>query len=416
MSRLQLNRRQMLAAGALTTLAATMQKPSRGQDPRPATPTVGIATMGFRECTNAELAELLVAEDLKTIQLFLTQKDSNYWKYNGRSDLVGLTESRCREIADTYRSAGIAIHSIGVYTNLIHPDPAERKANLAYFEAMMRVGVWMNVRTFITEAGHYYNPAEPAPSVEYHFQQEVWDRMVATGRQLAGLAEQHDAVVLCEPFYRHFLASAKRTRLYLEEVGSPRIRALLDPANLLEVNDLPEMFEQLGTYIDCLHAKDRKLHVDRGVPAGQGDLDYGKFVELAAHVTPRAVDPGVRWAKRLPAGSHASAAGAGRSDELSLYVPGQEDLGPDNDSLRRSHALSCRCRSRHGHFHATHISAQKIESHQQQAEANKPRPPKPTTREPICCATRTYHWKVWSLPRLLHFSRTVRSTCTPPGQ
>jgi sugar phosphate isomerase/epimerase len=48
------------------------------------------------------------------------------------------------------------------------------------------------------------------------------------------------------------------------------------------------MFDQLGPWIDCLHAKDRKLHVDRGVPAGQGDLDYVKFVRLAAQRTPRA--------------------------------------------------------------------------------------------------------------------------------
>jgi sugar phosphate isomerase/epimerase len=62
----------------------------------------------------------------------------------------------------------------------------------------------------------------------------------------------------------------------------------LDPANILEVNDLEEMFDQLRPWIDCLHAKDRKLHVDRGVPAGQGDLDYGRFVTLAAERTPHA--------------------------------------------------------------------------------------------------------------------------------
>jgi len=112
--------------------------------------------------------------------------------------------------------------------------------------------------------------------------------MVATGRKLAEMAERHQATVLLEPFFRGFLASAKRTRLFLEEIGSPRVRALLDPANLLEINDLGEMFDQLGPWIDCLHAKDRKLHVDRGVAAGQGDLDYPKFVALAAQRTPRA--------------------------------------------------------------------------------------------------------------------------------
>jgi sugar phosphate isomerase/epimerase len=251
-------------------------------------PTIGMATTDFRTHTNAQLAQELAAEGVRVVQLFLTQTDSNYWRYNSRSDLAGLTADRCKAIADTYRSAGLSIHSLGVYTNLIHPDPAERKANLAYFEAMMQVGAHMNVRAFVTEAGHYYAPNQPASPVEHHFQEEVWKMMVGVGRDLARMAERYEATVLFEPFFRHFLASAKRTRVYLEEVGSPRLRALLDPANLLEINDLGEMFDQLGPWIDCLHAKDRKLHVDRGVPAGQGDLDYRRFVTLAAQRTPNA--------------------------------------------------------------------------------------------------------------------------------
>lgn len=279
-------RRQLLQSGAAATLgcAATTLAHASAKSPREL--TVGIATFQFGTYSNAQLARELADEGVNTIQLFLSQTDSNYWRYNGRSDLSDLSADRCKQIADTYRSAGINIHSIGVYTNLIHPDEAERQANLAYFADMMKVGAHMNVRTFITEAGHYHNPNEPAPAVEYHLQEGVWKMMLDTGRQLAALAEQHDATVLFEPYYRHFLASAKRTRVYLEEVGSPRLRALLDPANLLEVNDLGEMFDQLGPMIGCLHAKDRKLHVDQGVPAGQGDLDYPLFVRLAAERTP----------------------------------------------------------------------------------------------------------------------------------
>ena len=42
------------------------------------------------------------------------------------------------------------------------------------------------------------------------------------------------ASVLLEPIYRSLLASAKRTRTYLEEVGSKNVRTQLDPANLIE--------------------------------------------------------------------------------------------------------------------------------------------------------------------------------------
>jgi sugar phosphate isomerase/epimerase len=250
--------------------------------------TVGISTLGFNGHTNAALAGELAAANFRTVQLFLVQTDSRFWKYNSRADLSSLTPARCKEIAAVYRDAGLDIHSIGVYTNLMHPDDAELNANLAYFDAMMEVGGHMGVRTFVTEAGHHHDSAVPAPRVPLEFQDEVWPRMVGTARRLAGLAAKHDAKVLFEPYFQSFFASAKRARLFIEEVNSPRVRVLLDPANLIELNDLDEMFGQLAPWIDCLHAKDRKHHVSRGVAAGKGDVDYKRFVTLAAKHTPRA--------------------------------------------------------------------------------------------------------------------------------
>jgi len=288
----EVSRRQLLQGFAQAAVvcgvgAASTPVRAASQGAQPGL-TVGISTLGFTERTNAALAKELAGAGFGVIQLFLTQTDSNFWKYNSRADVSSLTAEKYREIAAVYRDSGLVIHSLGVYTNLIHPDPAEIKANLAYFEAMMEIGGHMGVRTFINEAGHYHDPKSPAPSVPLEFQDEVWPRMIATGHQLADLAAKHDAKVLLEPFYRGFLASAKRLRLYVEEVNSPRVRVLLDPANLIELNDLDEMFQQLAPWIDCLHAKDRKLHTDRGVAAGKGDLDYRRFVTLAAKHTPAA--------------------------------------------------------------------------------------------------------------------------------
>jgi len=289
MSHGSLTRREALKLGtavALPLLAAPALRAnadSAGAKPL----TIGMATTGFTTYSNRQMAEEMARVGVHTVQLFLTQTDSHYWKYNNRSDLSTLTEERCRAIAENYRSAGVAIHSIGVYTNLIHPEESERKANLAYFEGMMKIGKIMGVRAFITEAGHYRSD-KPAPPIPYDFQENVWNQMIATGKQLAEMAEKYDATVLFEAYSGGFLASAKRTRVFLEEIGSPRMRALLDPANLLEMNDLEEMFQQLRPWINCLHAKDRKLHVSRGVAAGKGDLDYHKFVTLAAKYTPNA--------------------------------------------------------------------------------------------------------------------------------
>ncbi len=282
-------RREALQTGlalALPLLGASLYPKPVGAA-SPAAPALGVSTLGFPEYSNGDLAKELAAKGITLVQLFLVQQDSSYWTYNGRSDLSGLDPQRCRDIADAYRAQGIAIHSLGVYTNLIHPDASERGANLDYFEDMFRVGAAMDVKTFITEAGHYEGEASEH-GVPLHFREDVWREMTAIGKELARRAEDYDAKILFEPFYRGFLASAKRTRLFLEDVGSPRLRALLDPANLIEINDLGEMFAQLAPFIDCLHAKDRKLHVDRGVAAGQGDLDYVEFVAQAARHAPHA--------------------------------------------------------------------------------------------------------------------------------
>jgi sugar phosphate isomerase/epimerase len=288
----KLSRRQLLnraaQATALGALGLIPQARAATTKAAPAKLKIGVATQGFPTLSNAALANELSGAGIRLIQLFLSQTDSKFWRYNERADVSSLMPARCKEIAGIYRDAGITIHSIGVYTNLIHPDPAERKANLDYFEAMMNIGAHMGVNAFISEAGHFRDPKEPEPRVSHHFQDEVWIYMLETARQLAAIAQKYQAKVLLEGFYRGFLASAKRLRMFLEEVNSPHIRALLDPANLIEVNDLEEMFNQLGPWIDCLHAKDRKVHVERGVPAGQGSLDYVKFVTLAARHTPRA--------------------------------------------------------------------------------------------------------------------------------
>ena len=287
-----LSRRLLLQRLAQTAAACGIgaaASPLQAGDEKPKTGlTVGISTLGFTGHTHAELAKELAAAGFGTIQLFLLQKDSNFWKYNSRADVSSLTPARCKEIAATYRDAGLGIHSIGVYTNLMHPDEAELNANLAYFEAMMEIGGHMGVRTFISEAGHYYNDKVPAPHIPLDLQDETWPRMVATARKLDAMAEKHNAKVLFEPYFQSFFASAKRVRLFIEEVNSPRIRVLLDPANLIELNDLDEMFQQLAPWIDCLHAKDRKHHTNRGVAAGQGDIDYKRFVTLAAKHTPNA--------------------------------------------------------------------------------------------------------------------------------
>ena len=78
--------------------------------------------------------------------------------------------------------------------------------------------------------------------------------------------------------------SAERARALIDQIGSPRLRIVLDPANLFEVTSLQAQRDTVSAAIDLLadrivmgHAKDR-LEDGRFVAAGAGVLDYPHYL------------------------------------------------------------------------------------------------------------------------------------------
>lgn len=241
---------------------------------------LGLATNGFNGLTNDEMAQLAADAKLDCVQLFFTQKDSNYWRYNTPVDVSAVTEAECHRIATAYRSRGLEIQALGVYANLIEPDEAGREKNFRYFEDMMRIAQTMNVHMLLSECGSVIVPGK-GRDLSASLDERTWPRLVEMTRRLIPLAEKYNVVIAIESYFQDLLGSATAVRYFLEEINHPRVRALLDPANLLPHNTVEEMFNALAPYIVAMHAKDRKLHVTQGVAAGKGDLDYRKYIELA---------------------------------------------------------------------------------------------------------------------------------------
>jgi sugar phosphate isomerase/epimerase len=245
----------------------------------------GLVTNGFDTLTNDQMAQLAADAKVDCVQLFFTQKDSNYWRYNQPVDVSAVTDAECRRIAQAYRSRGLEIQALGVYANLIEPDPAAREKNFQYFAEMGRIANTMQIRMLLTECGSIIVPGK-GRDLSASLDERAWPRLVEMTRRLIPVAEQYDVTIAFESFFLDLLGSATAARYFLEEIKHPRVRALLDPANLLPHNTLEEMFNALGPYIAALHAKDRKLHVTQGVAAGQGDLDYRKYLALARQHCP----------------------------------------------------------------------------------------------------------------------------------
>lgn len=271
------------AAGGLALPA--MAAPALSAAPAGAPVKLGLATNGFNDLTNDEMAQLAADAKLQCVQLFFTQKDSNYWKYNQPVDLSAVNEAECRRIAHAYRSRGLEIQALGVYANLIEPDEAARERNLQYFAEMLRIARAMGVGMLLTECGSILVPGK-GRDLSASLDERAWPRLLDMVRRLIPLAEEHEATIAVEPYFQDLLGSATAVRYFLEEIDHPRVRALLDPANLLPHNTLDEMFDALAPHIVALHAKDRKLHVTKGVAAGEGDLDYRRYLALARERCP----------------------------------------------------------------------------------------------------------------------------------
>jgi len=237
---------------------------------------VGVVTRSFGHLTNEQTADLLAETGFRWTELCFSQTDSKYWVYNGRSDLTDMTDGRSREIVDTYRSRGVEVPVLGVFTNLIEPDVAEREQSLAYFERMMQIAAVNGIPTVATECG--FIPG--ARGVNADIYEEAFEQLLDSFRWLIERAETYDVDIALEPCVIDIVPSAKRTADFIDQLASPRVRVLLDPANLIANSSEEDMFRYLAPHIAYVHGKDRKVNDRKGRLVGDGDVDWPLFLSL----------------------------------------------------------------------------------------------------------------------------------------
>lgn len=237
---------------------------------------IGVVTRSFPDLTNEETAALLKKENFRWVELCFSQKDSKYWVYNGRSDLSSLSDDRAESIISTYRKQDIEVTSIGVFTSLLEPDEKELEKNLAYFERHMQIASKNNVPFVSTECG--FIPGKRGLFVDKY--ETDFQYLIRNFQYLCRLAEKYNVSVALEPCVLDVVPSAKRTADFIEQVGSPRMKVLLDPANLIANSSEEDMFKYLTPHIAYFHGKDRKVNDTYGRVVGDGNIDWELFLSL----------------------------------------------------------------------------------------------------------------------------------------
>jgi sugar phosphate isomerase/epimerase len=186
-------------------------------------------------------------------------------------------------IAAASAETGISIAAVSGTWNMIHPDPAVRARGLARLEALAAAARPMGTR-LVTLCTGTRDPLDQWRRHPDNATPAAWADLLAEMEKAVAVAERHDVELGIEPELANVVADAPAARRLLDTLASPRLRIVLDPANLFERADarerrrlVEEAADLLGPDIAMAHAKDRSP--DGGfAAAGRGVVDFPHFV------------------------------------------------------------------------------------------------------------------------------------------
>jgi len=194
-----------------------------------------------------------------------------------------LQEIQCRAIHEELEKRGLAMTAISGTFNIVDPDRHQRARGIERLRVLAGVCkalgtdlVTLSTGTRNPEDLWRWHPDNDSPA--------AWRDMLASMEQIAQMGEEYGVFFAFEPEQANVVSSARKARKLLDELRSRQVGVLMDPANLLNPENihtardvLTEVFGLLGGGILLAHAKDIS-------PTGHfGDLALGKGVLDFAH-------------------------------------------------------------------------------------------------------------------------------------
>ena len=182
-------------------------------------------------------------------------------------------------IKDAAARTGIELTAISATCNMIHPDPAVRARGAAGIERIAAVARSVGAPLLTLCTG----TRDPDDQWRHHrgnTSPDAWRDLVESMNVAVGIADRYGVDLGIEPELANVVDSAQKARALIEAIGSPRLKIVLDPANLFEVETAERQrsivahgIELLADRIAVAHAKDRNADGSFAT-AGTGVLDY----------------------------------------------------------------------------------------------------------------------------------------------
>lgn len=196
-----------------------------------------------------------------------------------------IASSLVTHIHDASMSRGIEIAAVSGTYNMIHPDPEVRQAGLRRLKVLAAAcrGMGTSVITLCT------GTRDPEDMWRWHPENassQAWSDLLLSMDAAVRIAEKEQVTLTFEPESANVVSTAAKGHALLSAMQSPRLKVVIDPANLIDPGDehrmsqvLDEAFDLLGEHIAIAHAKDRSSD-GTFKAAGEGILDYDQYVRL----------------------------------------------------------------------------------------------------------------------------------------
>jgi hexulose-6-phosphate isomerase len=184
------------------------------------------------------------------------------------------SKEQSAEVRDAARQAGLRIHSVMNSDHWRYPlssaDPAVVSKSVAGMETSLRNAAEWGADAVLLV------PAVVDPSTSYR---DAWSRSQTVLRErLLPMATQLKITIAVEEVWNKFLLSPIEFARYVDDFGSPWIKAYFDVGNVVFYGYPQDWIRALGPRIAKIHLKDFHLDRPNGRFAwrnlGEGDIDW----------------------------------------------------------------------------------------------------------------------------------------------
>ena len=183
---------------------------------------------------------------------------------------------------------GVAICAVSGTFNMAHPEAAVREHGLRRLDVISGACKHLGTST-ITLCTGTRDPGDMWRKHPDNVTREAWRDMLSTVQRALEISEDHGVTLAFEPETNNVVDAAQKARRLLDEAASPRLKVVVDAANLFDAGKpgrrlsdakriLSEAFDLLGGDIVLAHAKDVRASGEI-VAAGTGALDYDLYLE-----------------------------------------------------------------------------------------------------------------------------------------